>query len=199
MNATRTIDEIAVNDSAVITIQVIVDPQFMGTSVINGAEVSYATNIDDRMINIEDEDSTPDNINGNDLLINDEIADDGTVDEDDHDEEVVTVIQTFDLALAHTFSTGEPASYLPGEVISLDVTVTNEGTLNAYDISVINYDVPGLIYLDGGWTDEAGYYTYDIPVLGAGAFHTTTLRYTVDPQFTAQSITKLGNRLRDAD
>jgi len=195
MNATRMIDEIAVADSVVIPIRVQVNPSFMGLTIINAAEVSYATNIDGRMINIEDIDSNPNNTNGDDIggtlnnpTQDDVVTDDGTIDEDDHDVEDVAVIQIFDLALNHTFTAGEPSSYLPGEIVSLDVLVTNEGTLNAYDISVINYDVPGLIYLDGGWIDENGYYSFEIPTLAAGASQTLTLRYTVDPQYTAQSI-----------
>ena len=135
------------------------------------------------MINIEDIDSNPDNTNGNDTggTLNDPtqddiVTDDGTIDEDDHDVEDVSVIQVFDIALSHTFTSGDPVSYLPGEVVSLDITVSNEGTLNAYDVSVINYDVPGLIYLDGGWIDESGYFSFEIPSLSAGADQTLTLR-----------------------
>jgi uncharacterized repeat protein (TIGR01451 family) len=117
MNATRSVDEIAVGDSAVLSIRVQVNPSFMGLTVINGAEVTYATNIDDRMINIKDIDSNPNNTNGddtggtlNDPTQDDVVTDDGTIDEDDHDVEDVSVIQIFDLALSHTFTFGEPPS-----------------------------------------------------------------------------------------
>ncbi|MBT8218338.1 MAG: gliding motility-associated C-terminal domain-containing protein, partial [Bacteroidia bacterium] len=193
--ATIGIDSIAVGDSIVLPIQLQINPSFMGTSITNAAEVTFATNIPGRLDNIEDIDSNPDNNPGNDIggTVNDpseddNIFDNGTIDEDDHDIEDIEVLQIFDLALSQSFPPSEPSSYLPGDTVNVQIQVSNEGTLNAYDIQIVSYDKAGLNYLESGWNIEMGYLEYFVPYLAAGASEVFNIQFVVDPNFTLQNI-----------
>ena len=57
--------------------------------------------------------------------------------------------QKFDLALTKTINTTVTSGpYGPGSAVSFDVTVYNQGTLDAYDIDVSEYVPSGLTYVN---------------------------------------------------
>ena len=79
---------LAVGDSTDVTITLSVDAGVEGI-ITNYAEISRAT--DDAGNPVTDIDSTPNGINDETAIINDEVNDDGTIDEDDHDLECISV------------------------------------------------------------------------------------------------------------
>ena len=93
-----------------------------------------------------DTDSTPDAIDGNgageivgEALIDNEMNEDATAggDEDDHD---LVSIDLFDLELVKTLAAHDAAA----ETVTFDVTVTNQGALDAHLIDVVEYPPAGL-------------------------------------------------------
>ena len=121
--------------------------------LLNYAEVASATNSLGNPY--QDVDSTPDTINGNDAgaaagsPTDNTFDGNGTDDEDDHD--VASLfIQSFDLALQTTLS-GSPGT-APGEALTLLVTITNQGSIDAYNIIVNQSISDNLILNDSDWT-----------------------------------------------
>ena len=118
-----------------------INNDFEGTTIRNWAEISAAENVP----NVEDEDSTPDDINFNQPGETDDLSDDGTIDEngknggdeDDHDPAEIEVEQTFDLALRKTESSSGP--YMPGGSVTFTIEIFNQGTLAATDIQISDY------------------------------------------------------------
>lgn len=115
-----------------------------------------------------DVDSTPDDGSGNDLLVDDEINNDGTVDEDDHDIASITVGR-FDLALIKEYlsDTSRDGNATDGIInlgdrVVFRITVTNQGDVPAYDIRVTDHNPEGIVAddsdpilnIDNGWLTE---------------------------------------------
>ncbi|MBK9271472.1 MAG: hypothetical protein IPM48_07730 [Saprospiraceae bacterium] len=104
----------------------------------------------------DDIDSTPDDDNDNDnggvprTASDNEIHDDGTFDEDDHDP---AYIEIFDLAMRKKY-VGTQA-LRPGESLEYSICVFNQGTISAFNIGINDYLPPSMI-LDpnnqNGWT-----------------------------------------------
>ncbi|MEM7134157.1 MAG: SdrD B-like domain-containing protein [Chloroflexota bacterium] len=116
----------------------------------------------------QDMDSAPDTINGNDPLVDDEILNDGTTDQDDHDIASVTIAR-FDLALikeyvSDTSRDGNSTDGIIGigDQVVFRMTVTNQGDVPAYDIRVTDHNPEGIVAddsdpslnIDNGWSTE---------------------------------------------
>ncbi len=137
---------------------------------VNGAEISSAEDTDAMVV--DDIDSTPDEIQGNE-----------DPDEDDYDEVRVDI---FDLNLDKSLTTSvTDLSY--GEIISYDITVTNEGTVIASGIEVTDYIPCGLSYDAANntipWVVDAttGYASYTLPNdIGPGESSTVTILLTLE-------------------
>jgi len=115
--------------STSVDITFVIDVGFMGTSITNSAEITDADNDEDPDNDPpEDTDSDPDN-------------DDGDQSEDDEDPETIPVEQIFDLALIKTIDPSQ--------------TVYNQGTLDAYNIEVVDYLPAGLALADATWSPGA--------------------------------------------
>jgi len=98
--------------------------------------------------NPTDIDSTPDTDFTNDAggvvdSATDDTVDNEGGDEDDSDPENVFV-EIFDLALIKTLSAGEDARVYPGDAVSFDITVTNQGSVPATNIVIEDYVPAGL-------------------------------------------------------
>ena len=91
----------------------------MGTTLTNVAEITSDDGVD--------VDSTPDN---------------DDINEDDQDEVPVTIGQTFDLALTKVLSTTGPIA--AGDVVTFDITVINQGSLDATGVVITDYIPTGL-------------------------------------------------------
>ena len=117
-----------------------------GQDFTNYAEIS---NTVDQLGNVNsDMDSTADDDWNNDLgaipngSSDDEINDNGTFDEDDHD---VALIEVMDLALRKTLN--DPKAYRPGDLVTFDVTVINQGNVDVNFYSINDYYPQELLFL----------------------------------------------------
>jgi uncharacterized repeat protein (TIGR01451 family) len=165
------------------TVQIIltIDDDFMGTSIINNAEISA----DDG----DDVDSTPgDNSQPDDLADDDDLTE--TDGGDDEDPEEVLITQVYDLALIKTEVTSSP--YSPGDDVTFQITVCNQGTLDAANVEITD-NIPTGLTLSGadtnGWSGSAaGPVTNVIASLPVDACETLDIVMTIDPAFTGTSI-----------
>ena len=114
---------------------------------MNDAEISMADN-DTNPANVPpiDVDSTPaDNGTPSDLPNNDDVLD--ATGGDDQDPEMIPVgdpIGVFDLALIKTLNAGTPGPFMPGSVVTFDLTVLNQGTIDAFNIGLLDQIPAGL-------------------------------------------------------
>lgn len=138
---------------------------------VNGAEISSAEDTD--VMIIDDIDSTPDEVQGND-----------DPDEDDYDEVRVDI---FDLSLDKAVTT-EVTDLSYGDIVDYDITVTNEGTVMASGIEVTDYIPCGFEYDNANnsipWIIDinTGYASYTIPNdIAPGASETVTISLTLQP------------------
>ena len=127
---TTTIDgPIAPGDHVEVTISLRVTGTDASVRLVNQAEISAATGPDGEAVT--DVDSTPDTVTTNDQLVDDEIdLTPGEGDEDDHD---VAEVGLFDLALRKTT---DATTVTVGDVVPFDITVFNQGSVAATDITV---------------------------------------------------------------
>ncbi len=187
---TTTIPTIAAGMCETVQIDLTIDPSFMGTSLINNAEISAADDdMDSTNTPPTDVDSTPgDNSQPNDLADdNDLLETDGG---DDEDPEEIMIEQTYDLALIKTEASTGP--YSPGDDVTFDITVCNQGTLDAAGIEVTDNIPSGLLLSAAdanGWMGpNTGPVTLGVSPLVVGACTTVQIVLTVDPTFTGTSI-----------
>ncbi len=209
-----TIDELLAGEAKAYELSFTIDPDFQGTSIMNWAEISAADNDNDSSNPPPvDVDSTPDNDNQNTdgeqdgNYVDDAIDEDGKNggDEDDHDPALLTVGQVFDLALKkETVTTGD---VLPGESVTFSLTVENQGSLDAFNINVLDYVPDGLVYLssnassvtttvgstaisitDGG-LDSNGNLLLILNTLEKNDSVAIEITFQVDPEFDGTTIT----------
>ncbi len=195
---------LASGESEIITVQFTVNSSASG-SIVNAAEISGHAGPGG--VAVLDDDSTPDDINGDDV-VDDELNPDAG-DEDDHDIAVV-VIGEFDLALIKTIAEVSDSPVIPGSsTITYTIEVINQGDIDAYNVSVVDYLPAALGLSDQDWTlmnDAATYNNLiDVP---AGQSQTITIVCTVNDGFfgeivNAAEITAatdiLGNAITDID
>ena len=115
----------------------------MGTSLVNDAEITGGSDVDGGL------DATAvDSVPGDDATPEDLANDNDTADVnggDDQDPAEVLVGQIFDLALTKEINmTATPAPYAPGDAVQFTITVFNQGTLDAYDVDVMDDAPTGL-------------------------------------------------------
>ena len=121
----------------------------------NYAEIS---NTVDQFGNVNsDIDSSADDDNTNDVgaiangSTDNEIMDDGTLDEDDHD---VALVEVVDIALRKVINESRP--YQPGERVTFNITVINQGNVDLDYFTIQDYYPTTLTYLvapsQNGWT-----------------------------------------------
>jgi|GEM_PF-1230217 len=180
-----------------VTIQFTVDPNHMGGSITNWAEISEDNSA------TPDVDSDPDDDNFDSDGETDDLDDDNVVDEDgkdggdedDHDPEVITVLPPpepgiFDLALLKRLAPGQVPTLSPGGDVTFDIIVINQGTIAATNVVVTDYIPTGLSLNDTSWNELGGLATYTLRgVLNPGASTNVTIQFTVDPNHMGGSIT----------
>ncbi len=130
------------------------DPLAAGTSLLNFAEITDATDEDGNAV--EDIDSTPDDVDGNDTFLSDnDVSGNGNEGEDEDDHDVAEVIvEPFDLALFKELGAGQPATVEPGDTVLFTITVVNQGMIPADNIEVVDYVPAGMSFdatLNAGW------------------------------------------------
>lgn len=178
--------------STTVSIDFTIDENFMGLSLTNTAEIKNADG-DDNPGNEApiDSDSTPDMINDDIVGGDDEINNDNN-DEDDHDIAVIEVVQIFDLALDKDCAE-QSDPFMPGSEVEFTLTVTNEGTLDAYNVQIADYIPAGLMLSDSDWTANAGVATLNtpIPFIARASSETVTITFVVESDFMGTSITNV--------
>jgi len=138
--------------NASISIDVILDvshnvPQ--GMTLTNWAEISSATDEGGNVV--PDVDSSPNNVQSDDLYVNDDDLNSMGGDEDDHDPASVNVNE-FDLALTKTLATGQSPVIAPGDLVTYTISVINQGDISANNIELVDY-IPACMQLaDANWS-----------------------------------------------
>ena len=178
----------------------------------NVAEIGDAT--DEAGNPQEDVDSDPaDPANPDDI----EDADDNVIgengqnggDEDESDFETVTV-NRFDLALRKVLSAGQSMTVEPGDDVSFDIVITNQGDIAADNIEIADFIPSGMTFnpaLNANWTETGGVATTTLTVadgdLAAGGLQptqsaTVTIVLTLAaPQTAGMSLRNVAE-IRDA-
>ena len=159
-------EPLAAGASTTFNVSYVIDADFVGTSLVNVAEITG----DDG----DDFDSTPDN---------------DTPSEDDQDEAEVPVNQTYDLTLTKAITSDGP--YAPGSTVSFDITVANEGTLTADAVVVTDRPDDGLTFsaLNSATATDNGDGTFTLNgSLAAGASTTFNVSYVIDGDFMGTSL-----------
>ena len=145
-------------DSATVSLTVQIHPAFYDLKLVNAAEIADATSKDGNPTK-NDLDSTPD-VTNNDVVGGDDIIDNSFGDEDDHDVDTIMINHIFDLA---AIKTANQSIVNLGDTLNFFIGIINQGTLPAYDISVVDYLPPSLTFIQNGittWTNNGnGQYT----------------------------------------
>ena len=190
-------------DSVVIQLVLRVNPDYMSTLIVNKAEISSADNDTDATNPFPtDIDSTPDLLLNNDAggfagsPSDNAINGDGTgtpndtvaaTDEDDADPALVMVTQTYDLALTKSITSG--VMYEPGDNVTYEIVVTNDGTLEAMNVVVTDRLPAGLTFVSGTGFSATAPHTSTIANLGPGGRRTLTLVAQIDANFQGTTLT----------
>ncbi|MEO0337641.1 MAG: SdrD B-like domain-containing protein, partial [Bacteroidota bacterium] len=200
-DGTFTIDSVEAGGTFAFEVRATIASDFMGDEIINNAEITGGA-ITIGGADAMDEDSTPGDNDGDPAeLDNDDVIvdnDDGAEQdndpfEDDYDPARVPVNQIFDLALIKEINTTEtPGPFMPGDVVRFTITVTNQGSLDAYDVDVEDYflfselSVPTLVAQMGVSDNGGGQFTIDS--VEAGQSYSFDVTATINPSFTGTSI-----------
>ena len=174
----------------VLTVDYTIDAGFMGDSLVTYIEISNAT--DEQGYPMKDVDSNLDNDRTNDSggvpnSPTDNVVDNSNGDEDDHDPMRIMVGQEFNLALAK--STDSTTVSL-GDLITYQITVSNEGTLDAYNINITDHVPAGMTLVDSDWTVSGDTARYNTPIayLAAGQDSIIEITLQVDLDFRGNSL-----------
>ena len=147
---------LAAGDSIVRPVTFTINSNFSGISIRNWAEIQDATNL----LGVPDIDSDPDATNFNQPGETNDLNDDNVInqngmtggDEDDHDPAEIAVVQTFDLALKKVLSSTTSGPFTPGSTVSYDITIYNQGTIDASNVNITDYVPNGMTLVNPGTT-----------------------------------------------
>ena len=200
---------LAAGEEKTIDITLKVKPTFEGTKIVNRAEISSTGDKNENGTDIKDIDSTPDQTSTNDAGGKEETATDFTdntnnngngtgtpngtdpaTDEDDADPAIVTVTQTFDLALIKKLAATQATPVKQGDNVSYVIEVKNQGTLTAQTATVTDYIPAGMSFVtSSGWTSTASTATNNtITNLAPGATATLNLTLKVDANYEGEKL-----------
>ncbi len=203
--AQTVIGAIPAGSSYTINIELEVDPNFMGSQVINNAEITSAENL----LNQSDADDDINLIHGfsNDnsqLATDDDIDDDHPLypglfdnpnDVDDYDIALTPVGQVFDLALIKKVEYNiSPDTIYPGGLLTFEIDVINQGTLDAYNVQIVDYIPSELTLEDPNWNEvfNKAYLNTPIPFIGVGQTETVYIQFRIDYEY--RGLTDIINR-----
>ncbi len=188
---TRTIPgPLAPGGSTTVDLVLTLQPNAAANAWLNVAEISSFTDVGGNAIGQFDIDSEPDQSPNNDAggapntPADNHLGGNGTgtpgngvaaTDEDDHDPALVSV---FDLALKKELVTAGPHSN--GQVLTYNITVYNQGNVNATNVVVTDYIPNGYTFAtNNGWTGVYPTITRTIASLAAGASVVVPLQLTL--------------------
>jgi len=89
-------------------------------------------------------------------------------------------IRVFDLALIKVLDDQGP--YVPGDSVTFDITVTNQGDITATTVDIVDYIPTGLVLNDALWTQSGTTATLNSPIgpLAPGATDTVSITFLID-------------------
>ncbi len=187
-----TIDELAAHTETEIFIHLFINGGFTYDHFINYAEISAAKN--QFGLPGQDVDSTPDSDFTNDeggvpfQVTDNEVADDGSIDEDDHDPAAPRV---FDLALTKRLVNVQ-STYVEGDIVDFEIYVWNQGNQVAKDVRIVDYVPTGLEVDDSdGWSLSAGKWIYKIDEIPVGERVTVPISLAIN---NVSEITSIVNK-----
>ncbi len=175
--STTTLSNIAPCETRTLEIQLLLEKSSTGGSEFwcNEAEIYFMQDSD--WNDVDDIDSTPDFVNGNDVFTDNEVID-NTIDQDDHDEECVEIV---DLALVKTVVTSAP--YFYGQNVQFNIRVYNQGNGDATLVNIADYVPAGYGFapsFNPGWTGAPPLLNYEVPIaIAPGGFFDVTLFLTL--------------------
>ncbi len=180
-----TINSLNTGDTEVINVTYTIDNTFMGTSLTTVGQIT----VDDG----NDIDSDPDQ----DETV-DDLAD-GIADDDEGDV-TVTVTQSYDLALSQDVVTAGP--YMQGSNVTFQITLTNEGTVQANNVEITDFPPGGLIYVSSDEMTNANVTetspgVFVVSSINPGDTEVINITYQIDPTFMGTSLTNLAQITAD--
>ncbi|MEZ5048530.1 MAG: hypothetical protein R2766_02650 [Saprospiraceae bacterium] len=134
---------------------------------------------------------------GKSLIPTLELTEDDDLDSDDYDPAFFPVVQEFDLAIKKLYSSWDDANTNgvvdPGEKVTFNITVYNQGTLDAIDVVVTDYVPTRMIFnaadnplWTGGTATEPG---TTVSSLAKGGQMTLSIVLQVDPSYMGSLLT----------
>ena len=165
-----------------------IDPNLQSEdNLVNVAEISSASND----YHLADKDSTPDDktcdANNHDLANDNDVL--NTQGCDDLDPAVVKIGQHFDLALIKKSTVPAGTVINPGDTVTFDISITNQGTVDATNVVIKDYVPAGLVLNDNGWTQNGNTASYNQPLtIAKGMTKTVQVTFKVDPNFQGNTI-----------
>ncbi len=201
------VNQLEPGDSVIVTLNFDIDSNFGGTSIVNNAEIVFASETDGGSLAV-DEDSPLGNTNdgsSNELATDNDVDDESTGgmdnpnDEDDYDPASISINQSFDLALTKVLNSGTPGPFSPGDAVSFDITIYNQGSLAAFDIDVEDYFnvgelsfvsiTPAPTTVNGSAMSVIGTGpNFEVELLASGDAAVVTLNFTIPNSFSGTSI-----------
>nr|MBK9652317.1 DUF11 domain-containing protein [Bacteroidota bacterium] len=185
--------------STTVDITLTINQSYQGPTLINRAEISSSTNA----LGLPDVDSPEDQNPNNDGGGNPNSPSDNAVngdgtgapgsssastDEDNADPALIDVKQTFDLALTKVVVGSGP--FKPGDNVTFTINVFNQGTLDATNISVIDYIPNGMSLNDANWiqTGNTASLVTPVPFLAKGATTSVNIVLNINNNFAGNSL-----------
>ncbi|MBK8443030.1 MAG: DUF11 domain-containing protein [Sphingobacteriales bacterium] len=181
---------------ATMTVQITLQYDAIVSSAVNFAEISAATDANGNPVT--DVDSTPDSTNGNDAGGNPESPSDDSIngdgsgtsgdsiaatDEDDHDPALIPLVTPgFDLALSKVLAAPAPTAVAVGDLVTFDITISNQGDLDAANVTITDYIPAGFSLADADWTSvSASQASLAVPgIIAAGTAMTVQVTLQFD-------------------
>jgi len=183
---------LAAGDSETIDVTFQINQSFQGSSLLNVAEIGFASEDRGSGVKADDIDSNADGDN-TDVISGDNTTDNAGGDEDDHDPAEIKVEQIFDLALMKVINTVlTPAPYSAGDNVSYIITVFNQGTLDASNVVVEDYLPAGLVFNQADNNtfafDNFGNLEATIAFLAAGDSEDLSVTLQIDPNYQGTNL-----------
>lgn len=166
------IASLAPGASTTVTLDLAIGIAFQGSSITNFGEISAATN----PAGLPDIDSTPNNGFG------------GPQEDDFSSVTFPVFLSNFDLALVKTVATVGP--FEPGDEVTFNLHVNNQGGLVAQNVELSDFVPQGLILNDSDWTLLGGVATLNQPIesISAGQIVTVPITFIIDADFSGEVI-----------
>ena len=181
---------IAAGSSTTVDLVVTVSTGTPAGTITNIAEISGFEDGAGNDISAMDIDSQVDNMPGNDPLVDDQINDSGTLDEDDHDVAPISV-EVVDIALEKRLSPSQPASAQIGDDVLFEIEIFNQGSVDLTNIEIVDYLPQGLILSvndTNGWTGAGDVFNTYTGTLAAGTSVVLEILTTIDSSIMGSQI-----------